>query len=164
MLITVFVSIPFFFVLTSLLWINYNQVSFFRQRAPRLIGILLLAALASCSPSMNRGPTGWGMPRENVPSSSLSPRALSPPALKSSDWPTYHHDNARTGYLPNEPDPKQLIPAWTAKLDNAVYAEPLAIGGRVIVATIGDSLYSLDARTGKVQWRTTIGNPVPLSS
>ena len=172
MLITVPVSIPFFFVLTSLLWINYNQASFFRQRAPRLIGILLLAVLASCSPtiyrgpSMNRGPTERGTPRENVPSSSLSHNALSPTptALKSSDWPTYHHDNARSGYLANEPDPKQLILAWAAKLDNAVYAEPLVIGERVIVATEGDTLYSLDARTGRVQWRTNIGQPVPLST
>jgi outer membrane protein assembly factor BamB len=84
--------------------------------------------------------------------------------LKSTDWPTYHHDNARTGYLANEPDPKRLIHAWTAKLDNAVYAEPLVIGDRVIVATEGDTLYSLDADTGKIQWSTNIGHPVPLST
>ena len=107
-----------------------------------------------------------GTLREQVHASSLPHHALSPTpiALQSSDWPTYHHDNARTGYLPDEPDPGQLKPAWTAKLDNAVYAEPLAIGQHVIVATIGDSLYSLDARTGKVQWRTNVGRPVPLSS
>jgi outer membrane protein assembly factor BamB len=84
--------------------------------------------------------------------------------LKSTDWPTYHHDNARTGYLANEPDPKRLVHAWTAKLDDAVYAEPLVIGDRVIAATEGDTLYSLDDRTGQVQWRTNIGHPVPLST
>jgi hypothetical protein len=161
MLIAVLVSMPFVFVLTSLLWIIYDRASFFRQRAPRLIGILVLAALASCSPSIHRGPA-----IHRGPTARGTPRALSPTitALKSSDWPTYHHDNARTGYLANEPDPKQLIPAWTAKLDHAVYAEPLVIGERVIVATEGNTLYSLDARTGQVQWRTNIGQPVPVSA
>jgi outer membrane protein assembly factor BamB len=99
---------------------------------------------------------------------SFSPDAPSLPAFQSSEqssnWPTYHHDNARTGYLANVPDPKRLVHAWTAKLDDAVYAEPLVIGERVIVATEGDTLYSLDERTGQVQWRTNIGHPVPLST
>ena len=164
-LIMVLVSLPFVFIFTGLPWIHHDRASFLRQRAPRLIGILFLAALASCSPSINRGPT-LGRVRENVHPVSLSHHALSPTptALQSSDWPTYHHDNSRTGYLPNEPDPTQLVAAWTTKLDNAVYAEPLVIGERVIVATEGDSIYSLDARTGQVQWRTNIGQPVLLST
>ena len=95
---------------------------------------------------------------------SFSPNMSLRPAVQNADWPTYHHDNARTGYLAHEPDPKRLLPAWTMPLDGAVYAEPLVIGEHVIVATEGDSLYSLDARTGRVQWRTTIGHPVPLST
>lgn len=50
------------------------------------------------------------------------------------------------------------------RLDGAVYAEPLVVNGHVIVATEGDSLYSLDAHTGQVQWHTNVGIPVPLSS
>ncbi len=170
-LIIVLVGLPFVFVLTGLPWIHHRRASFLRQRAPRLIGILFLVALASCrSPiyrgtSINRGPTP-GRARENVHPVSLPHHALSPTptALQSSDWPTYHHDNSRTGYLPNEPDPNQLVAAWTTKLGNAVYAEPLVIGERIIVATEGDTLYSLDARTGQVQWRTNIGKPVPVSA
>ena len=146
-------------------WMHQDRASFFRHRAPRLLGILFLATLASCNPTINLGPTP-GKAREQVhPVSATHPTpAPTPIALQSGDWPTYHHDNARTGYLPNEPDPKRLVDAWTTKLDNAVYAEPLVIGEHVIVATIGDSIYSLDARTGKVQWRTNVGQPVPLSS
>jgi outer membrane protein assembly factor BamB len=165
-LIMVLVGLPFVFVLAGLPWIHHDQASFLRQRAPRLLGILFLVELASCSPSTHWGPTTQGRARETVhpvtlPRNTLSP---TPPALQSGDWPTYHHDNARTGYLSNEPDPNQLKAAWTKKLDNAVYAEPLVIGNRVIVATVGDSIYSLDARTGQVQWRTNVGHPVPLSS
>jgi PQQ-like domain len=153
------VSVP-----TRLPWILHHQARVFRQRALKLVGILLLAVLASYYIA-----PGSPLPRSrvrprNVPLVSFSPDTLSLPVLKSSDWPTYHHDNARTGYLANEPDPKRLIAAWTAKLDNAVYAEPLVIGERVIVATEGDTLYSLDARTGRVQWHTNVGHPVPLST
>jgi outer membrane protein assembly factor BamB len=49
-------------------------------------------------------------------------------------------------------------------LDGAVYAEPLVIGGSVIVATEGDSLYALDRHSGRVQWHTNVGTPVPLST
>jgi len=61
------------------------------------------------------------------------------------------------------PDPQQLAVAWSTALDGAVYAEPLVVGGHVLVATEGNTLYSLDARTGQIEWQTHIGEPVPLS-
>ncbi len=134
MLIPALVSTSVVFVLTRLLWIIHHQATIFRQRALRLVGILLLAVLASCYLA-----PGAPLPRSRVPSRkvallSFSPDASSLPALQSSeqstDWPTYHHDNVRTGYLAHEPDPKRLVHAWTAQLDHAVYAEPLVIGER----------------------------------
>ncbi len=59
----------------------------------------------------------------------------------------YHRDPARSGYVSDTPDPQTLTRAWSMKLDGAVYAEPLVVGDAVIVATEGDSLYALDART-----------------
>jgi len=85
------------------------------------------------------------------------------PASNSSNWTTYHLDNARTGYVASEHDPQQLARAWSVQLDGAVYGEPLVVGDRVLVATEGDSLYSLDAHSGQVRWRTNIGSPVRLS-
>src|SRR5262245_55832078 len=35
------------------------------------------------------------------------------------DWTTYHRDNARSGYLPDMPDPQQLAIAWNKQLDGA---------------------------------------------
>src|SRR5260370_35337900 len=40
----------------------------------------------------------------------------------------------------------------------------MVVGVRVIVAVEGDSLYALDAHTGKVQWHINVGSPVPLSA
>src|SRR5260370_2494510 len=38
----------------------------------------------------------------------------------------------------------------------------MVVGVRVIVAVEGDSLYALDAHTGKVQWHINVGSPVRL--
>ena len=61
-------------------------------------------------------------------------------------------------------DPQKLTVAWNIPLDGAVYAEPLVVGGHVIVATERNSLYSLDAQTGQVVWHTNVGEPVPRSA
>jgi hypothetical protein len=87
----------------------------------------------------------------------------SPAQSTAAEWPTYHHDNTRTGYVPGLPDPQQLSRAWNTDLDGAVYAEPLVVDDRVLVATEGDTLYSLDAATGQVRWHTNVGSPVPSS-
>jgi outer membrane protein assembly factor BamB len=45
-----------------------------------------------------------------------------------------------------------------------VYAEPLVVDGHVLIATEGNSVYSLDARTGQIEWQTRVGDPVPRSA
>src|SRR4051812_20588847 len=78
------------------------------------------------------------------------------------DWPTYHHDNARTGVAPGFPAARSLSVAWRADLDGAVYGQPLVVGPVVFAATEHDSVYALDAGTGKVIWATHIGTPMRL--
>src|SRR5579884_318679 len=85
------------------------------------------------------------------------------PSAGAAAWPTYHRDNTRAGYLASMPDPGRLAQAWNVSLDGAVYASPLVVGDRVIVATENDSLYALDAASGKILWRTNVGKPVPRS-
>src|SRR5215469_5957621 len=93
----------------------------------------------------------------------LPPGTMTPGHLTSADWSMYHADNARTGFVAGVPDPTRLASLWKHPLDGAVYAEPLVVAGQVIVATEHDTLYALDARTGRVRWHTTVGAPVPLS-
>ncbi len=79
------------------------------------------------------------------------------------EWPTYHLDAVRSGNDTTEPPIGTLAKKWTMTLDGAVYAEPLMVGGRVIVATENDSIYALDPTTGSQLWKRTVGTPVPLS-
>src|SRR6266540_2638672 len=99
----------------------------------------------------------------NTLSATNSPLATNP-AAAGADWPTYHRDHTRSGYLPDMPDPQQLTVSWNTPLDGAVYAEPLVVAGHIIVATENNSLYSLNADTGQVEWQTNIGSPVPSSA
>jgi len=100
----------------------------------------------------------------------ITPITLSPGTthtatpVSSSDWTTYHYNNTRAGFVANAPDPSQLTQAWSMQLDGAVYAEPLVVGNRVIVATEGDTLYALNRNNGRTLWHTNVGMPVPQSS
>src|ERR1051326_8737816 len=126
--------------------------------------LLFMIVLSACS----NGSTSGGTP-------TITPLALTATATSqqgttatttptnNTDWPTYHRDNQRTGYIANTPNPHSLTKAWSAQLDGAVYAEPLVVGNRVIVATEGDTLYALDPAHGTVLWHTNVGTPVPQS-
>ncbi len=123
-----------------------------RPRGMAALGLLaVLALLAGCG-GQSKAPQ---QPPLTLPSTSSAP-STSAPAAGDGDWTTYHRDNARTGYLAGLADPARLTRAWSTRLDGAVYAEPLA--------TEADTLYSLDRRSGQVQWHTTVGKPVPLSA
>jgi len=67
----------------------------------------------------------------------------------------------RSGYDPNFPQFTSVQLNWTSTpLDGDVYAEPLIVGGEVVVATEENSLYELNATTGQILWRTNFGTPV----
>lgn len=79
-------------------------------------------------------------------------------------WTTYHRDAQRTG---NDPDATQPVPpvlAWqSVDLRAPIWSQPLVLGSRVYVATVGDEVYALDASTGNVVWEKSVGVPVPAS-
>ncbi|WP_052889900.1 PQQ-binding-like beta-propeller repeat protein [Thermogemmatispora carboxidivorans] len=128
-----------------------------------LLVALLLCLLAACGGNTTGGtatPTVASSPSLPLP----TPTASAAVTGGGSDWTTYHRDNTRSGYIAGVPDPVRLVSLWTTHLDGAVYAEPLVVHGRVIVATEGDSLYALNASNGNVLWHTRVGTPVPLAA
>jgi len=82
------------------------------------------------------------------------------PAVASDAWPTYNRDTARSGVDAAEPKLGALRRTWAARVDGDVYGQPLVVRGRVFVATENDSVYALDAGTGRTAWRAHLGSPV----
>jgi outer membrane protein assembly factor BamB len=79
-------------------------------------------------------------------------------------WPEFGQNAAHTGVAAGLPAAGKLAKRWTARLDGAVYAQPLVVGNVVIAATENDSVYALRESTGTVIWRSHLGAPVPRSA
>jgi predicted lipoprotein with Yx(FWY)xxD motif len=84
------------------------------------------------------------------------------------DEPTISADQARDGWDPNEPDLSPAVVAggtfgqlFSTAVSGQVYAQPLVVGGSVIVATENDWVYSLNGETGAVNWSLSLGQPWP---
>jgi hypothetical protein len=121
-----------------------------------------LLALLACSGGGSDGAASATLsptPSHQVHSTSVSgkqgQRALPPP-----DWVTYHFDRTRDGnyyMMPRASGAPQVLRRYD--LDGSVYASPLVIGGRAIVATENDTVYAIE--NGHVVWRKHLGTPAP---
>jgi polyvinyl alcohol dehydrogenase (cytochrome) len=80
-------------------------------------------------------------------------------------WTTYDHDARRSAIDPRNGSRVSPTPAWhsATKLDGPVYAQPLVVGSRVYAATENDTIYAVDAATGAVLWKRSVGRPVPAT-
>ncbi len=141
-------------------WSKGKRILAAHTRPSMLVAICMLV-IVGCS-SVSPGTSTETKSSRPIATTPLTP--TTPATLPDADWTTYHGNNTRTGYVANMPDPHKLTRAWKVRLDGAVYASPLVVGGHVIVVTEGDSLYSLDMHTGQTQWHTHVGTPVPRST
>ena len=124
------------------------------------LSLLLLSSCGGPAPSGSGIPTAVTLPSPpaSAAGSSNGRPTSSPVAPSLADWPVYHRDPARTGN--DEAFPAfdgSLTRAWSTPLDGAVYAEPLVLGGRLIAATEGDTVYALDPASGRVSWQRNLG-------
>ena len=72
------------------------------------------------------------------------------------DWPTYRHDNARSGFSDQELA-SDMNPAWETDLAGPLSALSIA-DGKVFVAQVdAHTLHALDHATGKRLWHFTAG-------
>jgi len=133
-------------------------------RRRRAAVLLALATAAGSATAGCDGGSATPAPSEKVISTPPVSASASPQALAATDWPTYHHDNARSGVAPDFPTAGSPTVAWTAPLDGAVYGQPLVVGDAVFAATENDTVYALDPVTGKAIWQRHLGTPVPRSA
>ena len=81
-------------------------------------------------------------------------------------WTTYDGDAARSGVAADGPASANATRMqWaSAALDGEVYAQPLLVGDRVVIATENDSVYLLDSSDGTEVWKAHVGEAVSGSS
>src|SRR5438046_702535 len=93
----------------------------------------VLAAAAACSGSAGSGTsTGSAPPSRTLtlaPGSGSDSGSGTHPAAA---WPTYGRDFARSGVAAGVARPGPLTVSWRARLDGAVYGQPLLVGNLVI--------------------------------
>ena len=121
-----------------------------------MLGLAVVLAACSSKPKPDT-PTVGGAASNTT---AASPVPSSPPASSSSDWTTYHHDAARSGVSDDQAPIGQVRKLWDSTLDADMYAQPLVVGGHVIAATEGNSVYAFDAASGAQIWRAPLGTPV----
>lgn len=79
---------------------------------------------------------------------------------------TYDYNNGRDGLDTADPSFAHLVHAWTdgtSVISGGIYGQPLVDGSLVIVATEENEVYALNAATGTVAWKFSIGAPALLS-
>jgi outer membrane protein assembly factor BamB len=83
---------------------------------------------------------------------------------RGANWPTYHANLARTAVDTTSPRMSNFHRTWTRQFDGQIYAEPLALGDRVYVATENNTVYAVNAATGHIAWKRHLGTPVQGST
>ena len=80
-------------------------------------------------------------------------------------------DHLRTGWDPNEPGlgPSAVSASdfgqlFSTTVNGQVYAQPIVVGGTVIVMTENNWIYGLNAATGVITWSRSVGPAWPASA
>ncbi|UCD50806.1 MAG: PQQ-binding-like beta-propeller repeat protein, partial [Phycisphaerales bacterium] len=75
------------------------------------------------------------------------------------DWPTYRHDNARSGYTPAliGPEPK---PKWNSPLGGRLSSVVVAEGRLLVVQIDTHTVHALSAESGRKMWSYTAGGRI----
>ena len=96
---------------------------------------------------------------------------VAPGSGPSNDETTVSQNDLRDGWDPSEP---ALTPAalqngsfgqiFKTSVNGQVYGQPLIVGSTLIVATETDWVYGLNAATGAILWKTSLGTPYHITS
>jgi outer membrane protein assembly factor BamB len=72
-------------------------------------------------------------------------------------WPTFHHDNLRTGYT-SSPGPNLNLTLWTFDTGHDIYGPcPAVVDGVLYISGgYGTSVYAMNATTGASIWNYTV--------
>jgi outer membrane protein assembly factor BamB len=124
-----------------------------------------LLALLACTGAESNGSasaTSSHQPPRSQHANPAPPTGREAPRAAPANWPAYHGNALRTGYartMPAASGTPRVLRRY--HLDGNVYASPIIVGGRTIVATENDTVYAIEK--GRVVWRKHLGTPAPQS-
>jgi outer membrane protein assembly factor BamB len=108
-----------------------------------------------------------------APTATAEPVApgLVPPAqgvTSGDDWPTFAHDDARSGYQPQplavtKSTVASLKLAWTKSFGAAIKASPIVGRGLVYIGASDGTVRALDARSGRLVWKQTLPGSIDMT-
>lgn len=99
------------------------------------------------SERFEKGPAYESVPYKNAASSD-------------SDWPTFRHDNSRSGTTDHTLEAENLKESWTTELGGRL-SSVVAANGLAFLAQIDEhTVHALDASTGDIVWSYTAGGRV----
>src|SRR5215471_6562693 len=139
------------------------------MRRTRLPAALAAAVAAACAVAACGGPTDPHPATGRAAASAAPTGCASAPPVASlppapADWPVYHRTADRHGVDPAARSLQRAAPLWSVRLDGAMLAQPLVAQGRLIEATMHDSVYAFDAATGCQLWRTSLGTSFDVTT
>jgi len=79
--------------------------------------------------------------------------------VKREDWPTYRHDNSRSGKASTEV-PEIVKLSFRAKIAENLTAPTIANGKIYVASMESHTLYAIDSEKGGVVWRCTVGGRI----
>ena len=84
------------------------------------------------------------------------------PIANPTDWPMYRRDAARSGSTPS-PIATAVAKRWSVEIGGKL-TQPVVAKGKVFVSSVGQqTLYALDASSGKVLWKHIAGGKIDSS-
>ena len=86
-------------------------------------------------------------------------RSAGPPARHAEDWPSFRHDNARSGFARTDVS-AEARRAWTKDYGTKL-SQPVVAGGKLFLCAVDrHTLYALDTASGKEAWHFVAGGRV----
>lgn len=74
------------------------------------------------------------------------------PEYPAADWPTFRHDNTRSGYARTDV-PAEVAPVWKKEFGTKL-SQPVVAGGKLFFCAVNThTVYALDAGSGQEVWR-----------
>ncbi len=73
------------------------------------------------------------------------------------DWPTYGFDNEKVRFLPRKGIRPPLKPRWEYTSGALMEFSPILVRGRIFAINNAGLAFSLDSKTGKLNWKRDIG-------